>query len=313
MCDFSYSCTTPRPAGLGNFSEDPRFVDAAAGDYRLQASSPCIDAGDNGFVGWNEDMDGNPRIAYGLADMGAYEAQLMGAGTWFGAITNGLTNDLDCAAGDQTPNLMKYAMGGSPRQPQDRMFVSGMFTNGSGPKLTFLRNRNATDVRFIVERAESMTNGALWRGVETNVDGSWGGATNVVESGTGNPVECTVTAPEAGTTNCFLRLRVLRLFWDIGYADLGGGWRRLDWFGDYIPTGAGGWIWHNRLGTLRVTATSTPDDIWMYADGLGWLWTSRTQFPNLFRKSDEAWLWYNGSTNPRWFMNFSTGQWERWP
>ncbi len=312
-CTFTSSCTTPDPGGTGNITNDPQFVDAAAGDYRLQASSPCIDAGDNGFVGWNEDMDGNPRIAYGLADMGAYEAQLMGAGTWFGAITNGLTNDLDCAAGDQTPNLMKYAMGGSPRQPQDRMFVGGMFTNGSGPKLTFSRNRNATDVRFIVESAESMTNGALWRGVATNVDGSWGGATNVVESGTGNPVECTVTAPEAGTTNCFLRLRVLRLFWDTGYADLGGGWRRLDWFGDYIPTGAGGWIWHNRLGTLRVTAASTPDDIWMYADGLGWLWTSRTQFPNLFRKSDEAWLWYNGSTNPRWFMNFSTGQWERWP
>ena len=62
-----------------------------------------------------------------------------------------------------------------------------------------------------------------------------------------------------------------------------------------------------------MTAASTPDDIWMYADDMGWLWTSRTQFPYFFRKSDGAWLWYNGATNPRWFMNFATGQWESWP
>ena len=32
-------------AGPGNFDADPRFVDAAGGDYRLQPGSPCIDAG----------------------------------------------------------------------------------------------------------------------------------------------------------------------------------------------------------------------------------------------------------------------------
>ena len=47
-------------------------------------------------------------------------------------------------------------------------------------------------------------------GIATNIAGTWGGATNVIESGTSTPVTVTVqdTAPPA--TNRFLRLRVTR-------------------------------------------------------------------------------------------------------
>jgi predicted outer membrane repeat protein len=56
---------------------DPLFVDAAGGNYRLQATSPCIDAGDNSLVpvGITTDLDGNARIQNGTVDMGAYEYQ----------------------------------------------------------------------------------------------------------------------------------------------------------------------------------------------------------------------------------------------
>lgn len=101
--------------------------------------------------------------------------------------------------------------------------------------------------------------------------------------------------------------------WDDGYSDIGGGWRRLAWFGDYIPMGGDGWIWHNRHGFFFVEPTSSPDSIWLFAQDMGWLWTSRTTYPFLFRSSDSAWLWYNGSTNPRWFRNMSTGTWESRP
>jgi hypothetical protein len=98
--------------------------------------------------------------------------------------------------------------------------------------------------------------------------------------------------------------------WDDSYQDIGGGWRRLDWFGDYAPMGDAGWIWHNKHGFFFVSASSTPQHVWLYAQDMGWLYTGDTIYPFLFRASDGAWLWYNGSTNPRWFVNMGTGQWE---
>jgi parallel beta-helix repeat protein/predicted outer membrane repeat protein len=61
--------------GLGNTEADPLFVNAADADYHLQSGSPCINAGDNSAIPQSvvEDLDGNPRIAYGVVDMGAYE------------------------------------------------------------------------------------------------------------------------------------------------------------------------------------------------------------------------------------------------
>lgn len=44
------------------------------GDYHLQASSPCIDAGRNEDWMWRaSDLDGNVRVMDGVVDMGAYE------------------------------------------------------------------------------------------------------------------------------------------------------------------------------------------------------------------------------------------------
>ena len=104
-----------------------------------------------------------------------------------------------------------------------------------------------------------------------------------------------------------------RMFWDAGYADIGSGWRRLNWFGDYTPMGAAGWNWHNKHGFLYAAPTSYEYDIWFYTQDMGWLWTSRTKYPFLYRSSDGAWLWYNGATNPRWFRNMTAGTWEHRP
>jgi len=71
---FRYCNSDPSPSGTGNISADPLFVDATNGDYRLQAGSPCIDAGSNDYVTTETDLDGNPRKV-GTVDMGAYEYQ----------------------------------------------------------------------------------------------------------------------------------------------------------------------------------------------------------------------------------------------
>ncbi len=99
---FAYSCTSPLPTnGIGNIDADPKFVNAAAGDFRLRPDSPCIDAGTNllgmtwtyetwsvdtlenimvvGTITDPTDILGNPRGGDGNGDgksgwdMGAYE------------------------------------------------------------------------------------------------------------------------------------------------------------------------------------------------------------------------------------------------
>ncbi len=62
-------------SGLSVVFADPRFADAAAGDYRLAAGSPCIDAGSSAWVEADEtDLDGRTRTAGKAPDIGCYES-----------------------------------------------------------------------------------------------------------------------------------------------------------------------------------------------------------------------------------------------
>jgi hypothetical protein len=62
------------PMSGTNKIEDPRFVNAAAGDYHLLPNSPCVDTGEDSMVSVGEtDLDGRPRIAGAHVDRGAYE------------------------------------------------------------------------------------------------------------------------------------------------------------------------------------------------------------------------------------------------
>jgi len=74
----SYTCTAPPVGGPGNFSADPLFVNPMAGNYRLAAGSPCIDAAIN-LAAVADDLDHVARPLDGntngvaAPDMGAYE------------------------------------------------------------------------------------------------------------------------------------------------------------------------------------------------------------------------------------------------
>lgn len=79
----SFSCIQGGASGSGNIDTDPLFMNPAAGDYRLQASSPAIDAGSNGgfmanLPGVWKDADGRSRFvatrgAAFTIDMGPFE------------------------------------------------------------------------------------------------------------------------------------------------------------------------------------------------------------------------------------------------
>ncbi len=71
---FFNCCITPTPAkSTANISANPRFVNAAGNNFRLLITSPCINTGDNSYISYPYDLDGNPRIEGGIVDIGAYE------------------------------------------------------------------------------------------------------------------------------------------------------------------------------------------------------------------------------------------------
>jgi len=73
-CPAGYTCTYPDPGGPDNIeTNDPGFVNAGAGDFRLLTNSVCVDAGNNALVSGSQDLDNLPRILHGTVDMGAYE------------------------------------------------------------------------------------------------------------------------------------------------------------------------------------------------------------------------------------------------
>lgn len=62
--------------GVGNITNAPLLVDAAARNFRLQSNSPCINDGQNAGASAGPDLDGNPRLVGATVDIGAYEFQL---------------------------------------------------------------------------------------------------------------------------------------------------------------------------------------------------------------------------------------------
>ena len=97
-CSVSYSCVQDGWPGEGNMDADPLLVDPGhwddngtpadpsddfwvdppgGGDYRLSASSPCIDAGDPGST-LDDDIERYPRPSGVGYDMGAHELQVVG-------------------------------------------------------------------------------------------------------------------------------------------------------------------------------------------------------------------------------------------
>lgn len=74
ISNVTYSNVQGGYAGIGNINADPRFVNAANGDFHLTAASPCIDMGTAADVSLPAaDADGKPRVVGVAPDMGAYE------------------------------------------------------------------------------------------------------------------------------------------------------------------------------------------------------------------------------------------------
>jgi len=149
-------CCAPGLSAEGCITNDPLFVDAAQGDYRLEVRSPCRDAAATGLLYGTHDLDGQPRIADGTPDIGAYEVQnvhfvsLSGAHrapfvVWADAATN-IQAAVDVAEAGHIVLVTNgvYALGGAAmpgRLILNRVLLTNAVTVRSvnGPGMTTIR------------------------------------------------------------------------------------------------------------------------------------------------------------------------------
>jgi len=71
-----------KPGGAGNVDADPKFADAAGGDFHLLSGSPAFALGKRAVPGGLPpiDVEGNAYPARGRVDAGAYEDTLFSDG-----------------------------------------------------------------------------------------------------------------------------------------------------------------------------------------------------------------------------------------
>jgi hypothetical protein len=179
-CVLNYCCTTPLPStGVGNTTNDPGLVDWVNGNLRLQPSSPCINAGYNGYVTTPIDLDGNPRIVGGTVDMGAYEYQnptSVISYAWlqqYGLATDGSADFID-SDGDGMNNWQEWVAGTDPLDPLSVLKMQLLSKTLPGALLTW--NSDAAHTYFI-QRGSSPANLLNAVPISTNVPGLIGATT----------------------------------------------------------------------------------------------------------------------------------------
>ncbi len=173
----SYSCTWPLPdGGIVNVTNDPCFIDAANGNFRLQSNSPCINSGRNTYVTAATDLDGNPRIVGGTVDMGAYEFQNPASTisyAWlqqYGLATDGSADNVD-SDGDGMNNYAEWRAGTNPTNALSVLRLASPVTAGGNSLV--INWQSVTNEFYYLQRAPGLSP-AAFQTVATNISGQAG-------------------------------------------------------------------------------------------------------------------------------------------
>ncbi|MCX6924021.1 MAG: hypothetical protein NT154_12550 [Verrucomicrobia bacterium] len=184
----AYCCTTPSPGVTGNTTRAPLFVNTNGwANLRLQPSSPCINSGSDHFAPVGSDLDGNPRIAGGAVDMGAYEFESPASVisyAWlmqYGLPTDGLADytdpDQDCMN-----NWQEWVAG---TVPTNALSTLRMLDPTNAALGITVRWQSVGGRTYFLQRASSLGMAAPFSLVASNIIGRFGTTTYTDASAAG--------------------------------------------------------------------------------------------------------------------------------
>lgn len=171
-----HCCALPKYNNfMSNFDDPPLFVDLAGGDLRLQASSPCIDAGHKEYVTVPVDVGGRPRIIGVTTDVGAYEFQA-GFFTWleqYGLESAG-TADFADPDGDGMDNYTEWRADTIPTNSVSALRLVSATNSPSGAVVTW---QSVSTRNYWLERASNLGVASPFQTIATNIVGTAGAKT----------------------------------------------------------------------------------------------------------------------------------------
>ena len=87
------------------------------------------------------------------------------------------------------------------------------------------------------------------------------------------------------------------------------GWWESEWFGHYFKSEQSGWILHPSLGWV-YPSPSLDNGLWMWKEGVGWIWTEQGVYPYFFSNLSGDWLYFFGQFNQqRLLYDYGRGRW----